>query len=78
MLHVYIYLQGLTSEDVTRVTPLVHPLLALCQMGDQGEQIQVCELITPVTVWIVGASLSKPHMKNEYSMALLYGRFRKE
>ena len=34
-------MQGLTSDDVNRVMPLVQPLLTVCQLGDQGEQIQV-------------------------------------
>ena len=34
-------LQGLTSQDVHCVAPLVYPLLLLCVLGDQGVQIQV-------------------------------------
>ena len=39
------YLQGLTNADVNNVMPLVHPLLTLCQLGDQGEQIQVSNIL---------------------------------
>lgn len=40
-IYIYIYLQGLRNDDVGYVMPLVHPLLTLCQLGDQGEEIQV-------------------------------------